>query len=164
MRCDLLLRIWSGKLLGGMVICFLGLFLFGCESVNSQVLPSAECMLINAYQNEGFDLIQIANTFSDDRQHDAITSHPVSPRYLIKKDGGLAGEISLVIGMGPFGAQLTLWVFEEKFAQVVDSEFRLLMSILEEHGYELTPCANVEGYRPPVRIGADIEDQGQIRD
>lgn len=137
--------------------------MLGCESVESTVLPSTECILINAHEDEGFDLFPISNAFAEDRSHEAIMSHPLNPRYLIEVGGEVVGEISLTIGMGPFGAQLALWVFKDERLEVVDSEFRLLMSVFQSHGYELTRCDDIEGYRSPVRIGSDIDNPVRAR-
>jgi len=129
----------------------LSLFLLGCDSVESEALSSSDCILINAFEGEGHDLLPLAQVFAEERQYESILFHPGNPRYLIKVDGAVVGEISLKIGVGAFGARLAVWIFDDDVYELVDAEFRMFTDMFERHGYEPTACEDV-GYRGPVRI------------
>lgn len=123
----------------------------GCNQVESIALQSSACILVNAYGEDGRDLFPIAEALSQQRQYKSNLTHPGNPRYFVVLEGSTVGEISLKIGVGAFGARLAVWLFEDEYSELVNSEFKRFITEFERHGYELTPCEEV-GYQGPARI------------
>lgn len=142
-------RKWSVLKVFGMLVLLL--LSSGCDQVESIALKSSACILVNAYGEDGRDLFPIAEALSQERQYESNLTHPGNPRYFVVLEGSAVGEISLTIGVGAFGARLAVWLFDDEFSELVNSEFKLFMKEFERHGYELTPCEEV-GYQGPARI------------
>lgn len=132
------------------VLCgVMAMVISDCEAKEMDMTVAERCVLVNAIQERGRELIPVLDAFADDEGLMVEKSHPLNPRYLLRNEEAVVGEISYRFGMGRFGAELSLFRYIEGFGQELAEKFDVVISKFEELGFSVTPCDDVEGDQKP---------------
>ena len=127
----------------------LTIVVMGCEAKEMEVTTADRCVLVDAIQERGRELVPVLDDFAESWGLEMEKSSPPHPRYLLRVDESVVGEISFRVGMGRFGAVLSLFRFNERASQKLVDQFDEVVARFEQLGFMVTPCDDVEGFQRP---------------
>ncbi len=118
-----------------------GLFLStsSCRAMNST--QAERCVLVDLPQLKGHELTTVLDAFASETGLVADKSHPINPTYARKSDSGnFEVEISYRVGMGEFGAALTLFRYDKSLNAELLAQFDRFVEETIASKYKVTPC------------------------
>lgn len=128
-----------------LAICFLSV------SCSAMTATAAErCVLVDLQAKAGKDLIPTLDRFAEEHSLVADKSHPINPRFARYSSNEITAEVSYRIGMGRFGAELSLFRFDNNRGDDLIEAFDTLVEEEIRPKYKVTACAEVDGYELPV--------------
>jgi hypothetical protein len=110
------------------------------------------CVLVNLQQERGRNLLPLLEDFAKSNGMEPELSHPISPRYIRGPKERSRAEVSYTVGMGRYGAELTLFRFDPaQDADLLEAFDRFVVNEISSR-YKVTLCADVPDYSVPVSI------------
>ncbi len=77
-------------------------------------------------------------------------SHPVNPRYEKRANAKLIGDVSYSIGMGRFGAELSVFRYDPTRDADLLAAFDMFVERTVAPKFKVTRCADTPDYQLPV--------------
>jgi len=130
-------------------LSFLSLLsLWACHRVTET--PASRCFLVDLQQNEGTKALPKLDEFASSHGLVANKSDPIAPRFQLLDHGRLVAEVSYVMGMGEFGANLAFFSYDpsrtgdllESFDSFIDNDLSI--------AFPIRRCSDVPGYENPI--------------
>jgi len=128
-----------------LVMCF---FSASCSAMTATV--AERCVLIDLQGEAGKQLIPVLDGFAENHELVVDKSHPISPSYERREGEQLIADLVYTIGMGRFGAELSLFRFDNERSGDLIEAFDTLVEEEIRPKYKVTACAEVDGYELPV--------------
>lgn len=123
-----------------------GVAFVGCDVTTKTVAD--RCVLVDLQAQAGRKLIPLIDEFAKRNRLVPDKSHPINPRYQRKLDDELIEEISYTIGMGKFGAELSLFRYRETGKEILEAFDKFIdEEVVPQYG--VTNCRAVPGYEMP---------------
>lgn len=135
-------------------VCGLALVLMlvtgSCQAMTKTV--AERCVLVDLQQERGRELLPLLEAFAKANALEPELSHPIAPRYIRGPKERSRAEIGYRIGMGEFGAALTLFRFDlAQDADLLEAFDRFVVNEVSPK-YKVRLCADVPDYSIPVSI------------
>ena len=125
------------------------LFLAGsCDAMTATV--AERCVLIDLQQERGREIFPMLDAFATVSNLDPELSHPINPRYIRGSKDQSRAEVAYRLGLGSFGALLTLFRFDENQDSDLVEAFDQFVRDELEPMYKVTPCAEVPDFEIPM--------------
>lgn len=119
-------------------VCLLAPIMSACDVMNGTVAD--RCIYVDLYGQKGKELIPILDAFAKAQGLVADKSHPISPSYERKVKTDVVADLVYTMGLGRFGAELTLFRFDKsRSADLLDLFDRLVEEEIAPH-YKVTQC------------------------
>lgn len=128
-----------------LAMCFLST---SCSAMTATV--AERCVLVDLQAKAGKELIPTLDKFAEEHRLVADKSHPISPSYERREGDLLIADLVYTIGMGGFGAELSLFRFDKDRSGDLIEAFDTLVEEEIRPKYKVTVCAEVDGYELPV--------------
>lgn len=122
-------------------------FTTACHSMTRTI--AERCVLIDLHGEQGRELIPWLDAFASQRRLTSDKSNPVVTRYQAHDGQRLVAEINYTIGMGPHGAVLTLFRYDETLNEELPAAFDVFVQEEIAPRYKVTQCADVPGFKTP---------------
>jgi hypothetical protein len=106
--------------------------------------------LLDLQQEKGHEAVPYLDAFAKAQRLVADKSHPIAPRYQLFSGKHLLADLTLVIGVGEFGAQLTLFEFEPSMTAELRASFDSFVTGEIATAFPTRRCAEVDGYSNPI--------------
>lgn len=101
------------------------------------------CLFVDLQGRQGLALVSTLDAFADTHKLIVNKGHPINPRYLrLSNDGEIEAELSYHIGVGPFGAQLSLFRFNDSKNLDLIDKFDTYVGEVISQKYKVTPCSS----------------------
>lgn len=112
-------------------------------------IVAERCVLIDLHGKAGRELIPLLDSFA--QEHDLVPdkSHPISPSYERRNGKTIHADVIYTIGMGRFGAELSLFRFDAPRDADLLSAFDRLIEEQIAPKYKVTWCKDVPDYQIP---------------
>jgi hypothetical protein len=138
---------WRNSLATWLLFLGLAFSVYSCGSSSATI--AERCVLVDLQQEAGRELLPALERFAQENDLVADLSHPIAPRFHKTDSGTLVAEISYGIGMGEFGAVLSLYRFNRESSVDLLQAFDVFVDRTSTE-LDVTPCAEVEGFQTPV--------------
>lgn len=123
-------------------------FTASCDAMTAT--DAERCVLVDLHARAGKELYPILDSFAKNHGLIPDKSHPINPRYARKDENEVIAEVSYTIGMGEFGAELTLFRFDNERNEDLLEAFDTLVEEEIRPKYGVRTCEEVEGYELPI--------------
>ena len=123
------------------------LFTTACHPMTRTI--AERCVLIDVHGEQDQELIPGLDAFATEHLLTPDRSHPLASRYQAHDGQRLVAEMNYRIGMGPHGAVLTLFRYDEKLNEGLPKDFDVFVQEEIAPRYKVTQCVDVSGFKTP---------------
>lgn len=125
----------------------LSLLITSCHAMTPTV--AERCVLIDLQGQAGKKLIPMLDTFAEAHGLIPDKSHPISPSYERREGKSVYADLIYTIGMGRFGAELSLFRFDPSRNADLVAAFDVFVQQRIAPKYKVTRCADTPDYQLP---------------
>lgn len=126
------------------------LLLFSTACHTMAKATAERCVLVDLQQEQGRQLLPLLDAFAKSHDLASEMSHPISPKYQRASEGRPTAEVMYRMGMGRFGAVLTLFRYDSTLNEDLLLAFDGFVESQIATRYKVTQCADVPGFQVPV--------------
>lgn len=123
------------------------LFTASCDAMTPTV--AERCVLIDLQQERGKELLPLLEAFAKAHGLEPEMSHPIHPRYIRGVKERSRAEVKYLLGVGSFGALLTLFRFDDRQDTDLPEAFDQFVGREVASRYKVTQCADVPEFQIP---------------
>ncbi len=118
-----------------------------CHAMTSTI--AERCVLVDLQQARGRELLPLLEQFAQAHDLEPELSHPIHPRYIRGAKERSRAEVAYRIGLGEFGAALTLFRFDQTQDADLPAAFDRFVELELASRYKVTRCADVPDFEIP---------------
>jgi hypothetical protein len=118
-----------------------------CHAMTSTV--AERCVLVDLQQARGRELLPLLEQFAQANDLEPELSHPIHPRYIRGAKERSRAEVAYRIGLGEFGAALTLFRFDQMQDTDLPAAFDRFVDLELTPRYKVTRCADIPDFEIP---------------
>lgn len=107
------------------------------------------CVLVDLQQKKGKELFPYLDAFALANRLAPEKSHPIAPSYQRRDGDVIQAEVIYTIGMGQFGAELSLFRSDKSKNADLLAAFDKFVTQEVAPRYKTTRCADVPDYKLP---------------
>lgn len=140
MSCDDIVRCFR-------LICLALALIVSCNATNRTV--AERCVLIDLQGHEGKKLFPLLDDFAQRNDLVSDKSHPISLRFERRISNVVAAEVVYTIGLGKYGAELSLFRFDTSNHADLFRAFDNFVKLELAPRFGVVDCAAVPNYQLP---------------
>jgi hypothetical protein len=104
-------------------------------------VKAERCVFVELQGRQGLELVPLLDSFANTHELAANKSHPINPVYLRKSsEGEIEAQVSYLMGVGPFGAQLSLFRYSYTQNAELIAEFDDYVEHTIAANHKVAPC------------------------
>lgn len=107
------------------------------------------CVLINVRGEEAKSVIPILDEFANENNLFINKGHPISPHYEKRNGDEIEAQIVYTMGIGRFGAELSLFRFDVNKNSDIVGEFDAFVNEKLKNKYASKTCPEEPNYKTP---------------